>query len=101
VQDLAKQALDAVGLAVSLPRRLAGVLDRAEAETLAVSTPRLERQLALLNNSAKRAGAALVFAALLIAGAIVRSNDLVLGNLLMIGSVIPLLYGLWRGSRRR
>lgn len=101
VQDLAKQGLEIAGIALALPKRLDGVLGQIEDGSLSVSTPRLERQVVLLNRIAQRAASALVFAALLIAGALVRANDSVLGNVLMIASAFPLLQGLWLGRRRR
>jgi len=35
----------------------------------------------------------------LIAGAVVRADDTVLGSSLMLASVVPLLHGLWAGRR--
>ncbi|MEO6530781.1 MAG: AarF/UbiB family protein [Specibacter sp.] len=99
VQDVAQEALDVVGLAVRLPKRLDGLLTRIENGTLPVANPRLERQLARLRRTAQRAVSALIFGALLIAGAVVRADDTVLGNVLMLLSVVPLLHGLWAGRR--
>ncbi|PYI66391.1 ABC transporter [Arthrobacter livingstonensis] len=100
VQDVAGQALDAAGVALRLPKRLDGLITRIEDGSLSVAVPRLERQLARLNRTAQRAGSTLVFGALLIAGAVVRADDTVLGSVLMIASVVPLLFGLWAGRRR-
>ncbi|MET3204546.1 putative unusual protein kinase regulating ubiquinone biosynthesis (AarF/ABC1/UbiB family) [Arthrobacter sp. UYEF6] len=97
VQDLAAQALDAAGVALRLPKRLDGLLTRVEDDSLKVANPRLERQLARLSRTAQRAVSVLIFGALLIAGSVVRADDTVLGNVLMIGSVLPLLHGLWVG----
>jgi len=101
VKDVATQALDAAAATLRLPKRLDGLLTRIEGGSLPVSNPRLERQLARLNHMAQRVASALVFGALLIAGSVVRAEDTVLGNVLMIVSVLPLLYGLWSGRRRR
>jgi predicted unusual protein kinase regulating ubiquinone biosynthesis (AarF/ABC1/UbiB family) len=98
-QDVAQQALDAAGLALGLPKRLAGVMSRLEDGSLAVASPRLERQVARLERTAQRSVSALVFGALLIAGSVVRENDAVLGSVLMVASVVPLLQGLWVGRR--
>ena len=100
VQDVAQQALDVAGVALRLPKRLDGVLARIEDGSLAVANPRLERQMARLNRIAQRIASALVFGALLIAGAVVRPDDVVLGSVLMLLSVLPLLHGLWVGRRR-
>lgn len=99
VQDVAKQALDAAGVALGLPKRLDGLLTRIEDGSLSVANPRLERQMARLDRTAQRTAAALVFGALLIAGSVVRGDDTLLGNLLMIASLVPLLHGLWAGRR--
>lgn len=99
VQDVAKQAVDAAGVALRLPKRLDGLVTRIGDGSLAVSSPRLERQVARLNRTAHRAGAAIIFGALLIAGAIVRVDDVVLGNVFMIASAVPLLNGLFSGRR--
>ncbi|MFH5878265.1 ABC1 kinase family protein [Arthrobacter sp. NA-172] len=101
VQDVAQQALDAAGVAVRLPKRLDGLLSRIEDGSLSISNPRLERQAARLNRTVQRLASALVFGALLIAGSVVRADDTVLGNVLMIVSVVPLLSVLWRGRRGR
>ncbi|MDQ2804691.1 MAG: AarF/UbiB family protein [Pseudomonadota bacterium] len=100
VQDVAQQALDAAAAAVRLPRRLDGLITRIEDGSVSVINPRLERQVARLVRTAQRSASALTFGALLIAGSVVRADDTVLGNVLMIVSVVPLLYGVWVGRRR-
>jgi predicted unusual protein kinase regulating ubiquinone biosynthesis (AarF/ABC1/UbiB family) len=99
VQDVAQQALDAAGVALRLPKRLDGLIARVEEGSLTVANPRLERQVARLDRTARRTASALVFGALLIAGAVVRADDTPLGNALMIASVVPLLHTLWKGRR--
>jgi predicted unusual protein kinase regulating ubiquinone biosynthesis (AarF/ABC1/UbiB family) len=99
VQDVAQQALDAAGLALGLPKRLDRLLTRIEDGSLSVANPRLERHMARLDRTAQRTASALVFGALLIAGSLVRADDVVLGGVLMIASVVPLLHGLWVGRR--
>ncbi|MFF1383528.1 ABC1 kinase family protein [Arthrobacter sp. NPDC058288] len=99
VQDVARQALEAAGVALGLPKRLDTLLTRIEDGSLSVANPRLERQVARLDRTAQRTASALVFGALLIAGSVARADDTLLGNLLMIGSLAPLLHGLWAGRR--
>jgi len=101
VQDAARQALDAAGLAFRLPGRLDALAARLEEGSLQVAVPRLERQAARLDRAFRRSSSALVFGALLVAGAIVRADDLVLGNVLMTASAVPLLLALWAGRRGR
>ncbi|MCD5343708.1 AarF/UbiB family protein [Arthrobacter sp. AK04] len=99
VEDVAQQALDAAATALRLPKRLDALAGRLEEGSLAVANPRLERQIARLDRTNRRSASALVFAALLIAGAIVRADDAVLGGVLMAGSAVPLLHGMWAGRR--
>lgn len=95
VQDVAQQAFDAAGVALRLPKRLDGLVTRIEDGSLSAANPRLERQVARLNRTARRSVSAVIFGAMLIAGSVVRADDTLLGNILMIASVVPLLHGLW------
>ncbi|WP_314323210.1 AarF/UbiB family protein [Paenarthrobacter ilicis] len=99
VQDVAGQAVEAAVLALRLPKRIDGVVTRLEDGSLQVSNRRIEQQLARLIRLARRLVGVLVFAAVLIAGAALRADDVVLGNVLMLGSVLPLLVGWWVGRR--
>ena len=101
VQDFGKQALDNAGIAWRLPQRLDGLVTRFEEGTVAVSSPGLERRVARLERTMGRMLSALLFGALLIAGAVLRADDAVLGAVLMIGSVLPLLHALLAGRNRR
>jgi len=58
----------------------------------------LDLRIRRLERSVGRIASGLVFAALLIAGAIVRGSDASLGNILMWASVLPLL-GVMLGGR--
>ncbi|QSZ49620.1 AarF/UbiB family protein [Arthrobacter sp. D5-1] len=100
INDVASQTLEAAAIALRLPKRLDGLVSRLEEGSLQVGNRRLERQMASLILMARRAVAALIFGALLIAGAVLRTDDPGLGNVLMISSVVPLLYGLWSGRRQ-
>ena len=98
-QDLGRQALDVAAVALRLPKRLAALADRLEDGSLAVSSPRLERQVSRLDGTARRLVSAVLFGALLIAGAVLRADDAVLGTVLMAVSVAPLLHALFAGRR--
>ncbi|MGP5163578.1 ABC1 kinase family protein [Arthrobacter rhombi] len=100
VQDLAQQGFDVAKVALRLPKRLDGLITGLEDGSLSVGSPRLERQVARLQRTIQGAVAVLVFGAVLIAGSLVRPDDVVLGNVLMSVSVVPLLMGLWAGRRR-
>ncbi|NWL13539.1 ABC transporter [Paenarthrobacter nitroguajacolicus] len=97
VNDVAAQAFDAAAVALRLPKRFDGLVTKLEDGSLQVSNRRLEQQMARIMVLLKRAVGALIFGAMLVAGSVMRPDDLVLGNVLMIGSVVPLLYGLWPG----
>jgi predicted unusual protein kinase regulating ubiquinone biosynthesis (AarF/ABC1/UbiB family) len=99
VQDVAQQALEAANIALRLPKRLDALADRLEDGTLAVSSPRLEKQVARLDLVARRIVSALLFGALLIAGVLLRPDDEVFGTILMAVSALPLLHVLFTGRR--
>jgi predicted unusual protein kinase regulating ubiquinone biosynthesis (AarF/ABC1/UbiB family) len=99
VQDAAKQALEIAGVVLRLPNRVDALLSRIEDGNVAVRNPRLEQRVARLERTARRVISALLFGALLIAGALVRAEDAVLGTVLMVASVVPLLYTLFAGRR--
>jgi predicted unusual protein kinase regulating ubiquinone biosynthesis (AarF/ABC1/UbiB family) len=99
VQDFAKQAVEIAGIAVRLPKRLDALVTRIEDGNVAVATPRLEKRVAQLERSTRRLIAAVLFGGLLIAGAVLRADDVVLGTVLMVASAVPLLYVLFAGRR--
>ncbi|MHA7177983.1 ABC1 kinase family protein [Arthrobacter sp. Sr24] len=101
VRDVAKEAFDAASLTLRLPKRLDALLTRLEDGSQQVSNPHMERHLARLVRIAQGGVSAVVFAALLISGAVIRADDGVLGSVLMIVSAVPLLHGLWAGRPRR
>ncbi|WP_066043022.1 ABC1 kinase family protein [Herbiconiux solani] len=101
VQDLGKQALENVGIAWRLPKRLDALVTRVDEGSLAVTSPALERRVARVERSIGRVVSAVLFGALLVAGAIVRVDDTVFGTVLMIASVLPLLHALFAGRRGR
>ncbi|MFF1828772.1 ABC1 kinase family protein [Paenarthrobacter sp. NPDC058040] len=99
VKDAATQALEIAAVAMALPKRLDGIISRIDEGTVEVANPRMERHLGRLARTAQRAVGALIFSGVLIAGALVRAEDIVLSNILMIASLVPLLYVLRPGRR--
>jgi predicted unusual protein kinase regulating ubiquinone biosynthesis (AarF/ABC1/UbiB family) len=99
VQDLAQEALDIAGVALRLPRRLDALITSLDDGTLSVNSPRLERQVARLDRTARRVVSAVVFGGLLIAGAVLRADDTVLGTVLLVAAIVPLLHLLVSGRR--
>lgn len=99
LQDAGRQVFDAAAVAFRLPQRLDRLAARAEEGSLTVGNPRLERQVARLDRTVRRAVSAILSAALLIAGAILRHDDPALGTVLLAVSVLPLLHSAWPGRR--
>ncbi|MEV7692444.1 AarF/UbiB family protein [Microbacterium sp. NPDC089189] len=97
VQDAARQAMSTMGTAWRLPGRIDGVITRLEEGRLTVDLTRVERRMSRLERLARRLLSALLFAALLIAGALLRAEDAVFGAVLMWVSLAPLLHALLLG----
>ena len=99
----AKAVLAEVGklarIALALPGRADRVLAVAERGELTIQTPLLNLRVRPLERTLNRTNRLLVFAALLIAGAIVMATDITLGRWLMGGSIVPLLWAM--APRRR
>lgn len=101
VRDFGREALSIAQLAWRLPRRVDSLITRVEEGNFEVSSPKLERQLGQLNRTANRAVSALLFSGMLVAGVLLRPEDVALGAVLMVGSIAPLLHVVLsgRGSR--
>ncbi|QIK62186.1 AarF/ABC1/UbiB kinase family protein [Leucobacter viscericola] len=97
IQDFASEAVQIASIAWRLPKRVDALIDRVEDGSVAVSTPKLERRISHLERTARRLVSAVLFGALLIAGAVLRGYDLVFGTVLMSVSVLPLLHALFAG----
>lgn len=100
VADVAKRALSAAGALVRLPERLDDLTSRLADGTLAVQNPRLEKRMLNLERTGRRLVSAVLFGVLLIGGILLRSDDRVLGTVLMASSALPLLHSLLAGLRR-
>ena len=98
-QTLVAEASRIGRVALSLPGRADRVLTMAERGELAVATPLLNLQVRRLERTVRRTHGILVFAALLLAGAVLDATDPGLGRLLMGLSVIPLGWALLGGAR--
>jgi predicted unusual protein kinase regulating ubiquinone biosynthesis (AarF/ABC1/UbiB family) len=97
VQDVAKRALSAASTLARLPQRLEELTTRLEDGSVAVQNPRLERRIARLERTGRRVVSAVLFAALLVGGILLRRDDVVLGTVLLAVSVLPLLHALFAG----
>lgn len=88
-------------LLLALPGRTERVLGQLERGDLNIQMPVVNRQVYYLETAVNRLSGGLIFAALLVAGAIVNGSDPQLGRWLMGGSVLPLFWMLFgaRGQR--
>jgi predicted unusual protein kinase regulating ubiquinone biosynthesis (AarF/ABC1/UbiB family) len=100
-QDVGKQALEIAAIAVGLPKRVDALLTRIDEGRVAVTNPSLERRVARLERTGRRVVSAVLFAALLVAGAVLRADDEVFGTVLMVASALPLLHALFAGRSGR
>ncbi|MFB9733401.1 ABC1 kinase family protein [Ornithinimicrobium kibberense] len=91
-QTVVTEALALGRLLLVLPRRADRVLTMAERGELEVRTPTLTRQVRRLERTVARTNGVLVFAALLVAGAVLTGSDPGTGRLLMGVSVLPLAW---------
>ncbi|TFC82777.1 AarF/ABC1/UbiB kinase family protein [Cryobacterium cheniae] len=101
VQAAARQAVSVAGIIARLPRRLDNLTTRFDEGTVSVQTPRLERRLVGLERTGRQIISAILFAALLIGGILLRAEDVVIGTVLMAVSVLPLLHALFAGILAR
>ncbi|WP_084078348.1 AarF/ABC1/UbiB kinase family protein [Demequina sp. NBRC 110057] len=99
--DAGREAVEIVRFAWGLPRRLDGILSQLEAGDLPVSAPRLEGIVLRLERTASRLVSGLIFAAVLLAGALVHAASPGLGTTLMVLSVIPLIGTVFGGRGGR
>ena len=93
LRDLGSQAMTLL----RLPQRLDSLATSMEAGELSVRSPLVERRLASLDRTGRRVVSAVLFAALLVGGIILRRDDAVFGTVLMISSALPLLHALLAG----
>ncbi|TFD34176.1 ABC1 kinase family protein [Cryobacterium cryoconiti] len=101
VQAVAKQALSAAGVIARLPQRLDNLTTRFEEGAVSVQTPRLERRLVVLERTGRQIISAILFAALLIGGILLRTDDAAIGTVLVVVSALPLLHALFAGMLAR
>ncbi|HEY0188757.1 MAG TPA: AarF/UbiB family protein [Cellulomonas sp.] len=99
VREIGRQLASAAGLLVGLPRRIDALTAQAEHGQLAIAAPGTERRLREVQRAVGRVVSAVVFAALLIAGALLRPDEPTLGTALMVASVLPLAHVLVSGGR--
>ena len=92
LQDFAKQAVSTIGIMARLPGRIDKVLTRIDEGTISVQTPRIDRRLGTIERLIRQAIGAIIFAALLVGGILLRTQSATWGTVLMAVSALPLLY---------
>jgi len=98
-RTIARQAMNTLTAAARLPQRLDDLTRQVERGQLQVQTPGANRRIRELNRTTGRIVSAVVFAGLVIAGALLRATDPVLGIVLMGASAVPLLHAVLGGIR--
>jgi predicted unusual protein kinase regulating ubiquinone biosynthesis (AarF/ABC1/UbiB family) len=94
---LAGQALEVAAAAVRLPQRFDGLVSRIEQGRVTVSTPAIDRRLARLERLVRRAVSAVLFAGLLVGGALLLPLNEPFGIVVMSVSAIPLVHAVLAG----
>ncbi|MEO7148254.1 MAG: AarF/UbiB family protein [Terrimesophilobacter sp.] len=97
----ADQALATLGLLVRLPQQMDELSTMLKRGQLAIETPGLDRRIRAVEQLARRALSAVLFAGLLIGGVFLKQSDPVFGWVLMGVSVLPLLHALFAGFTGR
>ncbi len=101
VQEFAGQAMDTMTTTWRLPGRIDRIITRIDDGNVSFDTSRLERRLDRLEGIARRIASGVLFAAMLIGGALLVPSLPPLGITLICVSVLPLLHSLFAGVRRR
>ncbi|MFS0853269.1 ABC1 kinase family protein [Microbacterium sp. 179-I 3D4 NHS] len=101
VQDFAQQAMGNMSTTWRLPGRIDAIISRVDAGTVSFDTSRLERRLDRLEGIARRIASGVLFAAMLVGGALLVDPVPGLGITLLWASALPLLHSLFAGFFRR
>lgn len=91
-QTVLDEATKIFQIAIGLPGRADRVLTQMERGEFMVQTPRLDIRVRRLERAVQRITGAVVFAAFLVSGAVVRATDRDMSNWLMAGAGITLLW---------
>ncbi|KJL26133.1 putative protein kinase UbiB [Microbacterium oxydans] len=101
VQAFANQAMGTMSTTWALPGRIDKIITRLDDGNVTFDTSRLERRLDRLEGIARRIGSGVLFAALLVGGALLVPSVPPLGITLVCVSALPLLHALFGGRRPR
>jgi predicted unusual protein kinase regulating ubiquinone biosynthesis (AarF/ABC1/UbiB family) len=100
-QDLAQQAMGTMSTTWRLPGRIDAIITRVDEGSVSFDTSRLERRLDRLEGIARRIASGVLFAAMLVGGALLVDPIPGLGITLLWTSALPLLHSLFAGFFRR
>ncbi|WP_167052269.1 AarF/UbiB family protein [Salinibacterium sp. ZJ77] len=91
LREVGRRALGYAATVARLPARVDQLVSRIERGQLAIRVPDVERRLASLEHHFAGLTWAIVFAAMLFSGVLLRRADEEFGWVLIVGSVVPLL----------
>jgi predicted unusual protein kinase regulating ubiquinone biosynthesis (AarF/ABC1/UbiB family) len=101
VQDFAQRAMKTAGITMRLPDKIDAIITRVDDGNVTFDTSRLERRLDRLEGIARRIGSGVLFAAMLVGGALLVEPVPGLGYILLWASALPLLHAVFGGFFRR
>jgi len=98
LRSIGREAVSIASALARLPQRLDALATRLDRGDLATRSPEVEQRLRVLDRSQRRTTSAILFAAFLIGGILLRPTDEVLSWVLMGTSALPLLHVIspWR-----
>lgn len=99
MQDMAQQAMETAAVTYRLPKRIDAIITRVDDGNVTFDTSALERRLDRLEGIARRIGSGVLFAAMLVGGALLVPSLPPLGITLLCVSALPLLHSVFGGRR--
>lgn len=97
-RSLGREAVAIASALARLPQRVDALATRLDRGELAIRSPEVEQRLRIIDGSVRRTTSAILAAGLLVAGALLRPGDEVLGWVLLGASLPSLLHAIapWR-----
>ncbi|OAN33426.1 ABC1 kinase family protein [Microbacterium sp. H83] len=95
MRDMANDAMETAAVTYRLPKRIDAIITRVDDGNVTFDTSRLERRLDRLEGIARRIGSGVLFAAMLVGGALLVPTLPPLGITLLCVSVLPLLHSVF------
>ncbi|MEA4944266.1 MAG: AarF/UbiB family protein [Propionicimonas sp.] len=96
-QNLVSGGTRVLSSLTALPARANRILTTVERGDLMIKTPMLDLRVRQLNQTLSRMTTAVVFAGLIVAGALLYASEPVLAKVLLAASLVPLLAGIFGG----